>query len=81
MIRVLFGLVNCNRLIGVVITQCVYFQKIKTLDYMGLMCEVSISPILKLNKYTVFCPGGSSDAVNLQVNKLWSVYMCPLTVL
>ena len=62
MIRVWFGLVNCNRLIGVVITQCVYIQKIKTLEYMGLLCEVSISPKLKL-----FCPGGSSDAVVLQV--------------
>ena len=75
MIRVWFELVNRNRLIGVVITQCVYIQKIKTLEYMGLLCEVSISPKLKLYKYRVFCPVGSSDAVVYKLIKLRSVYM------
>ena len=59
---------NRNRLTGVVITQSVYIQKIKTVEYMWLLCEVSISPKLKLYKHKVVCPGGSSDAVVLQVN-------------
>ena len=38
----------------------------KKTEYMGVLWEVGISPKLKL--YRVFCPGGSSDAVVLQVN-------------
>ena len=53
MIRVWFELVNRNRLIAVVITQCVYIQKSKILEYMGLLWEVGISPKLKLYKYSL----------------------------
>ena len=83
MIRVWFELVNRNRLIAVVITQCVYIQKSKILEYMGLLWEVGISPKLKLYKYsllswrkcwfcgfTIYCMYGNSGSYYWLVTKV-----------